>query len=276
MAEEQCGVRAGWADFLGGRLAEAHAACERAIRADADDGRAWELLGLVFHDAGQYLEAADALERASLLLPVRDEARVALAACYGALRRRRLATELYLELMLRGQLDLALMLQVAAGLDAVDEPGLAMEACRRAADLDRDSAQLYYDMGFYAARAGKPARITEALTRRAIDLDPGHLPFRLGLISLLVRVGRSDEAACEARELSESQLDAIDCPCCRERVIALLEGRETDGGDADNWVAGGESRPADRGGSQSPSLGHGGRDSAPRFDAGEIQPRKRS
>lgn len=211
----------GWVDYRRGRLADAHAICRDRIARDPDDGRAWELLGLVFHDSGQFVEAADALERASLLVPVRPEARIGLATCYGKLRRRRLATELFLELMLRGELSPPLMLQVAAGLDQVDEPRLSMEACRRVADADPGYAQVHYDMGYYAARSGYPRHITEALVCRAIDLEPGKMAFRVGLATLLIRWDRAAEAYEMIRGWTDEQWAEITCGCCLRRLAEL-------------------------------------------------------
>ncbi len=222
MCGERGGLSAAWADYRAGRLASVHAVCEERIGEDADDGRAWELLGLVFHASGQHLEAADALERAGLIVPLADEARIALAASYGELRRRRLATELFLELMLRGGLDSTLMLRVAAGFDRLDEPRLAIETCRRIAESDPDHGQVHYDMGYYAARAGYPRHTTDALICRAIDLDPENVTFRIGRITLLIRWDRADEAVAIASRLTDRELDGLTCRCCLERLAGLF------------------------------------------------------
>ena len=222
MCVERGEISAAWADYRAGRLASAHAVCEERIGADVDDGRAWELLGVVFHASGQFLEAADALERAGLIVPLAAEARIALAASYGELRRRQLATELFLELMLRGGLDSSLMLRVAAGLDRLDEPRLAIETCRRIAESDPDHAQVHYDMGYYAARAGYPRHTVDALICRAIDLDPGNVPFRLGRITMLIRWDRADEALAIASRLTDAELGGLTCRCCLERLAGLF------------------------------------------------------
>jgi len=225
-------VALAWARYAEGRLSLAHQECSALIEDSEDHGHAWELLGLVFHDNGQFAAAADALERASLLIRVGPEARIALATAYGQLQRKRLATELYLELALVGngedELEPELLLQIAAGLESLDQPRLAMEVCRRADKVIRESgddsaiAQVVYDMGFYSIRAGFPAHVTESLTRRAIDLEPQNPHFRVGLVSLLIQLDRFEEAFACAQSFSGQQISEVHCKCCLERIANLL------------------------------------------------------
>lgn len=221
MTGERGRLAEAWRCYAAGRLEEAEGVGRQLVTRNEDDAGAWQLIGLARHDRGKYLSAADALERASLLAPVMPQVRIALAHCYGKLRRRRLATELYLELMVGTPLEAELLLQVAAGLDSLDEPRLAVEACRRAAKRDPDLAQVHYDMGYYAARCGYPPHISEALTRRAIELDPDNVSFRVGLISLLVKLDRFDEASRAAAAIPPRQVASLRCECCRERILAL-------------------------------------------------------
>ncbi|MCG8650616.1 MAG: tetratricopeptide repeat protein [Pirellulales bacterium] len=213
----------GQARYAEGRLEEAYEQCKTLIDSNPDHGYAWELLGLVFRDRGQFVAAADALERASLLVPIRTEARIALATCYANLQRKRLACELLVALVDSGQLDIAQLLDVAAHLESMDQPRLAMEACRRASRIDFETAQIHFDMGFYAARSGCPPHVSEALTRRAIDLDPANVHYRIGLASLLVRLDRFEEAHHIVADISDSQIQDVTCMCCLERVGNLLQ-----------------------------------------------------
>lgn len=212
-----------WNAYRSGDLPEGLKRADAAIRADEDNGRAWEVRGLALRGLNKPLEAADALERASLLVPVCPEARIALAACYGTLRRRKLARELYLELVANTELTVALLLEIAAGLEAVDEPKLAMEVCRRAGRRDPEAAQVHYDMGFYASRCGYPPHVLEALVRRAIELEPGNVHYRVGLASLLIRLDRTVEAQRVAQALSPQQIGEITCKCCLQRIDELFE-----------------------------------------------------
>lgn len=212
-----------WIAYASGDLPEALRMADAAIDADQHDGRAWEVRGLALRDLGEPLRAADALERASLLVPVCPEARIALAHCYGTLRRRTLARELYIELVASTDPTVALLLEIAAGLEALDEPKLAMEVCRRAGWRDPEAAQVHYDMGFYAVRCGYPPQIVEALARRAVELEPGNVHYRLGLASLLTRLNRPAEAHRVVRSLSPQQIGEVTCKCCLERIGELFE-----------------------------------------------------
>lgn len=212
-----------WTAYTSGDLPGALTRANAAIRADENDGRAWEVRGLVLRDLNRPLDAADAIERAALLAPISFRARIALAQSYGTLRRRSLARELYVELVENNELSVALLLEIAAGLDAVDEPKLAMEVCRRAGWRDPEAAQVYYDMGFYAARCGCRPRVVESLVWHAIDLEPGNLHYRIGLASLLTRLDRKTDAYRVVQFLSPRQIGEITCSCCLERIGQLFE-----------------------------------------------------
>lgn len=188
-------------------------------------GPVLELLGRVYHDLGRPFEAADAIEKASLVVPVSDETRIALASSYAQLRRIDLARELYLQLAIRRQLSADLMLQVAAGLEAIDSPQLAMQVCEWITERDDDVAQAYYDMGIYSARSGNALYLTEALTHRALQLDPGNLHYRIGLVSLMIQLDRDDEAIKALGAFAAGDVDKVTCESCLSRVAAMLERR---------------------------------------------------
>ncbi|MEM9586810.1 MAG: hypothetical protein AAGA03_05980 [Planctomycetota bacterium] len=181
-----------------------------------------QLLGLALHDQGKPFEAADTLERASLLTPISDAARIALASSYAQLRRIDLARELYLQLALGRRLDAELMLQVAAGLEAIDSPDLAMKVCEWITERDESVAQAYYDMGFYSARAGQPLYMTEALVHRALQLDPENIHYRVGLVSLLIQLDRKEEAIRALGKIDSLDIEKVECVSCLRRIADLL------------------------------------------------------
>ncbi|MCC9642182.1 hypothetical protein LOC71_07845 [Rhodopirellula sp. JC740] len=184
------------------------------------------LLGLAYHHLGRALESADALEKASLLGPIPDEARVALASSYAELRRTDLARDLFLELAISRRLPPGLMLQVAAGLAAIDSPQLAMKVCEWITESDDTVAQAYFDMGVYSARCGNELYITEALTRRALQLDSKNLHYQVGLASLLIQLRREDEAIEAMTLVNVDNIHQATCFSCLERIAELLSRRE--------------------------------------------------
>jgi len=171
-----------------------------------------ELLGLILHDRGRSVEAADLIEKAGLVVPLRGVSRVALASCYADLGKIDLARELYLQLALRRELPPTAMLQVAAGLEAIDAPQLAMQVCEWVTERDETIAQAYYDMGVYSARSGRPLYLSEALTHRAIQLDPGNIHYRIGLASLMIQLDRDGEAIAALGSLTVQQIASVKCP----------------------------------------------------------------
>lgn len=188
-----------------------------------EDGRAWELKGLIHLAQGEDSQSVAALERASLLVPLSSAGQVCLGHGYGRIGRRSLSRDLLVDLIDNETLEIELLLQVGTALDAIGHPALAMRACRRATQRDPDVAQAYYDMGYYAARCGYPLSVTESLARRAIFLDPDRVSYRVGLASLLVRNGRRREAHELMRHFSNDQIAAIDCRPCLERIVELFE-----------------------------------------------------
>lgn len=195
----------------------------KSLHRDRDDGRAWELLGLAQYNRGDWPQAVDCLERASLLVPLTANARACLARGYARLGKKDLSRDLLLELLADESLAANAMLAVAVGLDAVDQPGLAMKACRRAATIDPDAAQTYYDMGYYAARCGYPAEVSESLARRAISLDPGCVRFRVGLASLFMQQSRRQAAWELVQHFRRNDISTINCRSCVRRLSELYE-----------------------------------------------------
>ncbi len=212
-----------WKAYQSGQLSRAMILVNSHLVRHNDDGRGWEILGLIQYARGKVGIAVSALERAALFVPLVPAARVCLAHGYGRIGCPELSRDLLLELIDDESVSIPLLLQVAAGLDAVDQPRLAMRACQVAAQRDADHAQVYYDHGYYAARSGFPPHVTESLARKALELDPDNVRFRVGLASMLIRQDRNDEAYEFVREFSNAQIEQINCRCCLERIVQLFE-----------------------------------------------------
>ncbi|MCA9116924.1 MAG: hypothetical protein KDA79_17720 [Planctomycetaceae bacterium] len=223
MSREPTGLDRARLAWLTGNTEGALWLIRRVLLIDADDGRAWELRGLIHRDRSEPEECVSALEMASLLVPLSPLARFALAESYGKAGRRELSRDLYLELVQNPATTVPLLLQAACGLDSIDRPAAAMWACRSALDRDPGNGQACYDMSYYAARSGCPLRIVESLARKAVSLEPDRLQFRIGLASLLLRHDRAAEAGRVISGVSPDQLHQLDCQCCLERIAELCE-----------------------------------------------------
>lgn len=206
-----------------GDIDRAMAITRTHLRRNKEDGRGWELIGLIQYSRGRFAVSVSALERASLLVPLRPAAKVCLAHGYARIGRVELSRDLLVEQISDESLSIALLLQVATGLDSTDHPVLAMRACRKATERDPDHPQPYYDLGFYSARCGYPPHVTESLARRAIALDPKNVFYRVGLASFLMKQDRESEAYAIVRAFSVEQIERIGCQCCLRRIIGLFE-----------------------------------------------------
>ena len=212
--------------YEAGSLRSAMRTVEQCLAADDDDGRAWELCGLIHYSSGNAPNAVKALERASILVPLKNPGRVCLAHAYGRVGKTDLAIDLLTDLSGERCISIPLLLQVATGLDSLDRPDLAMETCRNIIRRDEHIAQAHYDLGFYGGRCGGPESMVEALARKAIELDPDTARYRVGLAGLLWKQERKDEAYTFVAELTNDELESICCRCCLSRVIDLYEAAE--------------------------------------------------
>ncbi|MEM7475468.1 MAG: hypothetical protein AAF483_10790 [Planctomycetota bacterium] len=213
----------GWPEYCRGELNSAVEKISSALYSDEENGFGWELMGLIFRDLGKPKSAINAFERASLLVPMHPLASLCLAECYGAVGKTELARDLYLSYAdcLDGQVEHLLL--VAAGLEGIDEPHLAMEICRRASGIDPDCGQIAYDMCFYASRCGAQPALIESLAWRAVELEPDNVHFRVGLASLMIRLERLEKAFWVVGSLNSEQISSINCYCCIERLVALYD-----------------------------------------------------
>jgi tetratricopeptide (TPR) repeat protein len=211
--------------FENDQFDEALSLADSALLDSEEDGRVWELKGLIHHARSEFVPAVSALETASLFVVLNPAASVCLGQCYGRIGRNTLSRDLLTPLVEDPRMTSELLLQIATGLDASDDPRLAMKAARKAAERDPFLGQAYYDMGYYSARCGQSPRIVETLARKALSLEPDNLGFQLGLVSFLLKAGRDEEAYDIVSGLTNEQIERVHCRCCLERVVDLFENR---------------------------------------------------
>lgn len=210
------------AELAAGRNDLAIQFCGYVLAREPDQFEASRIYGLACLRSGRWDEGIDMLERVSLCQPLDHESRIELAIAYGSIGRKQLSRDLLMAVATSGQLDASGLLCVAAGLEAIDEPRLAMEACRQAGQMAPDQADVHYLMGRYASACGHPPRVAEALIRHAIDLEPDQLHYRIGLASLLIRLGRKCEAITVIDRFIPARLDEVTCHCCLIRIANLF------------------------------------------------------
>ncbi|MEM6472247.1 MAG: hypothetical protein AAF802_21985 [Planctomycetota bacterium] len=192
---------------------------------EPEDFESLKIYGLASLATGQLDAGIEALEEATLIAPLEDDLRIELAIAYGWSGRFKLSCDLLMSIATRGNATVEQLLRIAAGLEYIDKPRLAMEACRRAGVLDPEHAEIHFQMGHYAEKCGVPDATIEALIRRALDLEPYNLSYRVGLASMLIRLGRKDEAADVLTLVVPQRLSEITCKACLKRFANLFFDR---------------------------------------------------
>lgn len=94
------------------------------------------------------------------------------------------------------------------------EGGEAIDCYTAYTEANPDDPDGFMEFGLFAVNAGLAAQRTELLNagesflRRALDIDPGHLPARTYLAVLLERTDRAEEAAAECERLAAADVPA--------------------------------------------------------------------
>jgi predicted O-linked N-acetylglucosamine transferase (SPINDLY family) len=168
-------LRNGFDHHRAGRLAQAEAHYQEALRSDPRQPDALHLLGVVAHDAGRYDLAVQYIGRAVEAEPARANYHFNLGEAYRKLGR-------------------------------LDEARSSYEEALR---LDPDHVTAHNGLGLVHQERGAPD-VAESCFRRAARLAPGH-PFVLNnLAAALIRLGRLDEARSALEEAIQSQPDYAD------------------------------------------------------------------
>ncbi len=205
------------------RFHEAKQVVDRELDSQPDNGRLWELKGMIHHLLEEFRQSVAAIERASLLIPLSPASRVMLGLGYARIGKQVLSRDLLTSLLESGDLSIDWRLQIASALDALGYPDLAVHGCRGAIEQDPLSAQAYYDMAYYTGRCQRPPHVTESLIRKAIDLGPDRAQFRIGLAALLIETDRAWDAYQAVRNLTHAQIDNLNCQCCLTRISDLYD-----------------------------------------------------
>ena len=209
-------------EYAAGRYTNAASLAREALAEGCEDAAARRLLGKSQLQCGEWQAGIATLELASLEAPIDEESRILLAIAYGIVGRRILSRDLLMAAARSGRLGEAELLRVASALESIDEPQRALHVCRAAGRLAPDSAAVSYQMGFYAARCGEPLGTCEALIRRAVELEPKNVQYRVGLASLLLQLGRDVEAFVAVDPVIPSRLDDVSCECCLKKLANLF------------------------------------------------------
>ncbi|SFH69675.1 tetratricopeptide repeat protein [Planctomicrobium piriforme] len=194
-----------------------------SLQDDGDQGRLWELAGLLHADLGDFDAARQALETASSLVPLEPEGRFTLAKCYAANGQADLAREMYWSLLEWNETPQDLLLKIASHFDCLGRPDLSVHACRKASLRDQQVARPFYEMAYYMRRCHYPPHLIESMARHAVRLDPDFQLYRVGLAVFLHSIDRNHDAYDVICDLTPRQLKSVTCACCLDQLRAVCE-----------------------------------------------------
>lgn len=203
-----------------GDVAEARECIVAALKHFAEDGRLWELLGLVERARRETTAAQDALERATTLVPLSVQGQLAMGQCYLESGHVESARAVLRHLATAVELPIDVLEPLASGLGRVNECELALHVCREAAVRMPDAAEAFIGMAHYMGRLHRPKEQIISVLFRAHHLDPENADCRIGLAWLLHACGRSGEGAYLLEVLP---LDEFQCMKCLSRMRRVFE-----------------------------------------------------
>jgi tetratricopeptide (TPR) repeat protein len=201
-----------------GRYAEAAGRARQALAESPDDGRIWQIYGATLCNQKEYGEAREALERASVLVPLHPLAQYALGACYARLGQPDLAAVMYEHLA--GVVgNTRLLASLAARLGALDRTASALNVCRRIVSLDPMHHAAHFGIAYYLCRLGVEPRALIPHLTRAVELAPDALHYRVNLAFAQAESGCLEDAAGSLEPVSP---EAVGCPMWLARMRDIL------------------------------------------------------
>jgi len=185
-----------------GELCAAEAAARQCLEDFPDDGRFWQLHGILCWQRGDLATARSALETASCLRPLAPQGRCALAHAYLALGPVDVAHFMYVSLAQDDRCPSALLPKVATGLGMLKDHATALEVCVKLAQREPRHHGAFFGMAYYMARLDySTASILDPLVK-AHNLAPRVPLYRVNLALLYAELGRHNEAyllICEVK-----------------------------------------------------------------------------
>ncbi|MFK7817522.1 MAG: hypothetical protein AB8G99_02290 [Planctomycetaceae bacterium] len=217
-----CGMQELTQQIESGQLDAAEITARHALIVNPDDGRTRELFGLILGRTKRLTEAREQLETASCLVPLSPQGQLLLAECYLGEGPRELGLDMLIHLSKRDDSDVQTLRAAAAAADEIDHPWVAREIGLRSVRRYED-AQTWYELGYYCMRLGGPIRHTEAHARRAIELEPDNVEFRIGLCALLAKNDRLADAYELVSAFGKREIDRVCCESCLRTVMNVYE-----------------------------------------------------
>lgn len=204
------------------------------LRQFPHDGRVWELSGLIFRELTSYKLAQGALETANTLIPLSDQAQLALVDCYLHVEKKELASGMLQFLSEKSGVPQKLQTEIELRLQNLS----ISENDSHYNDKSENhgpslTAEHHYNLAHSMGSLGYPPENVEQEILRAIELAPDCLEYRIGMAGFLSQVHRAEEGYQYVAKLSMLDISQLQCECCLERLVKVYHA----GGDHSRLIA---------------------------------------
>jgi len=209
------------------RIPEALKVLDEALQDLPDSARLWELKGAALHALNQFPPARDALEQATTLAPLSASGQLVLADCYHRLGSTGAADCMYDFLVgCAGRLPVGLLSKLASNLGARGRFQQAVNVCRCAVERQPDCDQAAFGLAYYMGKAGFAPQRALPMLRRAFQLAPNRMTYRLALALALHRCRAAAEAYQLVANLQMDDIARMTCRSCTGRLMQIYEQAE--------------------------------------------------
>jgi len=212
-------LRRGWQLYGADLFDEALELVSPALEETPNDGRLWELVGLIHRAKNDCRPCLHALEMATLFVPLSFAAQCALADCYVYTQRSDAGRVIYQHLLAHlHELPTDLLKNLAVGFESLSDLASALEVSREAARRQPDSPQHRYAIAYFMGQLGYGTEAVAAWAKQAVRLAPERAQYRIGLAGLVYQSGRILEAYGYVRDLTADEIRTVPCGKCLEKL----------------------------------------------------------
>ncbi|WP_339734626.1 hypothetical protein [uncultured Gimesia sp.] len=199
------------------------------LKTHPDEGKAWELKGLVEDSLSWQNTSISSLETATTLIPISASGQYILAKNYLEIGKHSLAKSVFSILLQRQDLPDKLLPAISSYLGQYPElTHLALEACRKAVKRDPECAESWLGMACFMGKLHYPKEQIANVLRKSVMLDPENRHFRMALSNVLEQSGQIDQAYRVVKEIKISELNQIPCAACLKKLINIFSQANDD------------------------------------------------
>lgn len=187
------------------------------------NGKAWELKGLIEDTLHWHKSSINSLETATTLIPISASGQYILAKNYHESGKHSLARSIFSILLQRKDIPEKLLPAISSYLGQYpDLTYLALEACRKAVELDPDCADSWFGVAYFMGKMGYPREHVANVLRKVVAIAPENRHYRIALGNLLEQIGQNDEAYFVVKAIKNSELNEIHCTECLQKLITIF------------------------------------------------------